>query len=142
MPYELIFALGFGLLAVLGVTLSGWKPSGISSKGIIFILAGVAGAVGLAVIKSKQVEKLKKERHELELRIKEREKELRNLGKKCDLSEQELSKALENLSNLRSAYEKAVLQIEAESKDERERIDTMSTHELFLEYGTRHGVGG
>lgn len=123
-----------GLVAVVIVVLITTKVGKLPKKSLSFIIGGVAGMIGLAVFRQKQLSDLEKELRDREKRLKEREKKLQELKEKYGASEEELEKVRNELQKQRSAYEAAMLKIQETSKKEKERIDQLSGEDLHNEF--------
>lgn len=129
---DLIIAVGIvvGIASILLITKVGKLPK----KTLPFIIGGTLGVIGFTIYREKRLAELHKELKALEDRIKEREKHLKELKEKYNASEEDLIRVRAELQKQEAAYQSAMLKIQKETQEERERIDNLSGEDLHHEF--------
>ena len=137
---DLVIALG--VLVVVVVLFLLWRM-GFLTKKTLPIVGGVLAGIGTAVVvRQKKRDRLKGEIAAKERELAEREKRLEELKRTAELSEGELAEAKADLEKQREEHRKEMLRIDAETAEEKERIDALSSDELADEFQRVFGSQG
>lgn len=135
-------AIALGVLVVVVVLFVLWRM-GFLTKKTLPIVGGVLAAAGTAaVVRAKKRDRLKGEIAAKERELAEREKRLEELNRNAQLSEGELAEAKADLERQREDHRKEMLRIDAETAEEKQRIDSLSTDELANEFQRVFGSQG
>lgn len=135
-------AIALGVLVVVVVLFVLWRM-GFLTKKTLPIVGGVLAAAGTAaVVRAKKRDRLKGEIAAKERELAEREKRLEELNRNAQLSEGELAEAKADLERQREDHRKEMLRIDAETAEEKQRIDSLSSDELANEFQRVFGSQG
>ena len=122
---------------IIGIVLAVFLLSKINllpKKSLPFIIAGLAGALGITLFQKNRMKGLRKELDEREKKLREKEEKLKKLKDNYSASEKHLQQANAELEKQRAAYQKTILQIKAENEEEKERINRLSGEDLHNEF--------
>lgn len=126
--------IAFGLVAIAVVVFLISQMGILPKKSLLFVVAALAGVFGITLFRKHRVNSLLKDLKSREDQLKKREEELKELKEGYSISEQKLQEVKAKLERQRAAYEKTIMQIKAENKKEKERIDNLSGDKLHEEF--------
>lgn len=134
---DLVIAGGLILIAIVVFLLS---RMGLLPKRSLPIVAGaLVGAFGIVIWRERRTRIMRARLEELEKELKTREDKVKELRAGSLASETELRKAQAELSAQRTALQQSILQVDARTREERERIDRLDTNEVADEFVRRFG---
>lgn len=134
--------IALGVLVVVVVLFVLWRM-GFLTKKTLPIVGGALAAIGTtAVVREKKRDRLKQEIAAKERELAGREKRLEELKRNAELSEGELAEAKADLERQREEHHKEMLRIDAETAEEKQRIDALSSDELANEFQRVFGSQG
>lgn len=132
-------AIVLGVLVAAVVLFLLWRM-GFLTKKTLPIVGGALAALGaLVFVRSKKRDRLSEEIEAKEKELEEREKRLDELKDDAATSEGELQEAKAELEREKARHAREVAKIEAETEEEKRRIDSLSTDELLDEFGDSFG---
>jgi hypothetical protein len=128
--------IALGLIGIVIIIFIITRIGTLPKKSLPYIIAALAAAFGIYKIynligsSKKAMGRIK----ELEKDIAVREKNIIELKKNLNLSDQKLQELLAELEQHKAAAERELLQMRADSKIEKERIDKLSGEDLHEEF--------
>lgn len=125
---DLLVAYGLIVLALAAVLL--YRMGFLPKKSLPFVAAGIAGVVGLRILKGRREKALEAEIGNVNKRIKAREPVLDALGVIAGTADEEALAARAALEKEKAAVEKELLLLRAESEERRQKIEIMSPNEV------------
>jgi septal ring factor EnvC (AmiA/AmiB activator) len=131
--------IAFGLIGIVIIVYFFYRLGMLPKKSIPYVAGALLALFGIHIFREWRSKKLWRDLEELEKQIKEKEKRLQQLKEKYGTSEQELQQVQAELERLRAAYEKTILQLKAENKKLKERIDELQGEELHHEFRNTFG---
>jgi len=134
---DLVIAGGLVLIAIVVFLLS--RMGLLPKKSIPIVAGALLGAFGIVIWRQRRTQIMRARLEELEKELKIREDKVKNLRAGSLASETELRKAQAELSAQRAALQQSILQVDASTKAERERIDRLDTNEVADEFVRRFG---
>lgn len=135
MSFDIIVALiiiGVALLIFIIFQIGALPKS--CHKSIFFILGSLGAVFGVSLFARRRLKLLNNELKQKEERLKAKEKELEMMKDNYQLSEKELNLMKAKLAEQLDAYRKLMLQIDANTKQEKERIDKLGGEDLHHEF--------
>jgi nitrate reductase NapE component len=134
---DLVIAGGLVLIAIVVFLLS--RMGLLPKKSIPIVAGALVGAFGIVIWRQRRTQIMRARLEELEKELKIREGKVKQLRDGSLASETELRKAQAELSAQRTALQQSILQVDARTKEERERIDRLDTNEVADEFVRRFG---
>ena len=132
-------AIVLGVLVAAVVLFLLWRM-GFLTKKTLPIVGGALAALGaLVFVRSKKRDQVNEEIEAKEKELAEREKRLEELKGDAETSERELEEAEAELDRAKAKHKRELAKIEAETEEEKRRIDSLSTDELLDEFGDSFG---
>ena len=129
---DTLIAIGL-IVLLIGAFLTS-RNRALPKKSLPFIIAALAGVVGIALFRNRRALSLRQDLKRREEEINALEKKLQGLKKRYGVSEEKRQELRAELEQQRTAYEQTILQIKAENKKEKERIDRLAGEELHQEF--------
>lgn len=129
---ELVIALG--ILVVVVVLFVLWRMGFLNRKTLPIVGGVLAGIGAVAVVRQKKRDRLRAEIEAKERELAEREKRLEVLKENAELSEVEVAETRADLERQREQHHRDILRIDAETAEEKERIEALSSDELASEF--------
>lgn len=134
--------IALGALAIVVVLFLLWRM-GILTKKTVPIVGGVLAAIfGAVILRERGQARRRRELAAKEKQLREREKRLKELRESAAVSDAELDAARAELDREREEHARETLRIEAETEEEKARIDELSGDEVFDEFRRAFGSGG
>ncbi len=131
--------IAFGLIGIIIVVFLISRMGILPKKSLPFLIAALAAVFGIALFKRLRTDKLKDELKKREDELKKKEEKLKELKANYNVSEIKLQEMNADLERHRAAYEKELLDLKAENKKEKDRIDSLSGEELHDEFKKAFG---
>lgn len=125
---DLIIALGLVGIVVVVFIIS--QMGILPKKTLPYVIGALAGLLGITLFREWRTKGLTKKIAEQEKILNEKEEKLKELKEKYMASDRELQKAKEDLEKQIAAYKKMLLQLQAETREEKEKIDQLAGEEL------------
>lgn len=125
---DLIIALGLVGIVVVVFIIS--QMGILPKKTLPYVIGALAGLLGITLFREWRTKGLAKKIAEQEKILNEKEEKLKELKEKYMASDRELQKAKEDLEKQIAAYKKMLLQLQAETREEKEKIDQLAGEEL------------
>ena len=129
---DTLIAIGL-IVLLIGAFLTS-RIRALPKKSLPFIIAALAGVVGIALFRNRRALSRRQDLKRREEEIRALEKKLQGLKKRYGVSEEKRQELKAELEQQRTAYEQTILQIRAENKKEKERIDGLAGEELHQEF--------
>jgi len=137
---DLVIALAALVVAVVLFLL--WRMGILTKKTLPLVAGALAALVGLGAWRASKRSKLRKEIERKEEELREREKKLEEAKARAEISETQLEAGKKQLEQEREAHAKEMLRIDAETEEAKQRIDELSTEEVFDEFRRTFGSQG
>lgn len=126
---DLLVAYGLIVLALVAVLL--YRMGFLPKKSLPFVAAGIAGVVGLRILKGRRDKALGAEIDKLDKRIKDRDRELDALGLRAGTADEEALAARAALEKEKAAVGKERLLLQAKSAERKREIEAMGIDEVY-----------
>ncbi|MFL5493819.1 MAG: hypothetical protein ACJ8DC_05460 [Gemmatimonadales bacterium] len=134
---DLVIAGGLVLIAIVVFLLS--RMGLLPKKSLPIVAGALVGVFGFTIWRERRTRDMRARLDELEKQLKEREKKVQELRDGSLASEAELRKAQADLTAQRAALQQSILQVDAKTKAEQERIERLDTNEVADEFVRRFG---
>lgn len=134
---ELLIALAVLVVAVVLFIL--WRM-GLLTKKTLALVGGVLAAVlGTSALRARKRDRAREEIERKEEELRKRKAKLVEAKERAEISERKLEEGQKQLDREREEHAKQMLSLEAETEQEKERIDALTTEEVFDEFRRTFG---
>lgn len=126
--------IAFGLIGITIILFLISRMGILPKKSLPYIAAALVGIFAAGLVRKWRQNKTREELKKREEKLKERESKLEGIRGTSEASDKKLEEMKAELDRHRAAYEKEILLIGAENKENKEIIDRLSGEELHNKF--------